>query len=87
MEQDQMEQFTALRGLFDALNTYDFKSIRENWGSKLAKSKSFAKVVEASRKAVNKKTDLKRNRTHTPTYNREGDTVIGWEGYTYYIDP
>ena len=31
--------------------------------SKLAKSKSFAKVVEASRKAVNKKTDLKRNRT------------------------
>lgn len=84
---EQMEQFAALRGLFDALNTYDFKSIRESWGPKLAKSKSFAKVVEASRKAVNKKTDLKRNRTHTPTYNREGDTVIGWEGYTYYIDP
>lgn len=84
---DDMEKFESLQGLFDDLNNYRFEEITGKWATSLGASKNFAKVVKAAEKSVSKKVDPRRHADHSPSYNREGDTSIGWLGYTFWIDP
>ncbi|MDE6240005.1 MAG: hypothetical protein K2M54_08510 [Muribaculaceae bacterium] len=84
---DDMEKIEGLRGLFDDLNNYRFEEITGKWSDSLGASKNFAKVVKAAEKSVSKKVDPRRHADHSPAYNREGDTGIGWLGYTFWIDP
>lgn len=84
---DDMEKIEGLRGLFDDLNNYRFDEITGKWAESLGASKNFAKVVKAAEKSVSKKVDPRRHPDHAPRYNREGDTGIGWLGYTFWIDP
>ena len=84
---DDMEKIEGLRGLFDDLNNYRFEEITGKWADSLGASKNFAKVVKAAEKSVSKKVDPRRHADHSPAYNREGDTGIGWLGYTFWIDP
>lgn len=84
---DDMEKIEGLRGLFDDLNSYRFNEITGKWADSLGASKNFAKVVKAAEKSMSKKVDPRRHPDHSPSYNREGDTGIGWLGYTFWIDP
>lgn len=84
---DDMEKIEGLQGLFDDLNNYRFEEITGKWAESLGASKNFAKVVKAAEKSVSKKVDPRRHADHSPSYNREGDTGIGWLGYTFWIDP
>ncbi|MDE5554779.1 MAG: hypothetical protein K2J10_06305 [Muribaculaceae bacterium] len=84
---DDMEKIEGLQGLFDDMNNYRFEEITGKWAESLGASKNFAKVVKAAEKSVSKKVDPRRHADHSPSYNREGDTGIGWLGYTFWIDP
>lgn len=84
---EDMEKIEGLRGLFDDINNYRFDQLSGPWAETLAASKSFAKVAKAAHEALSKKVDPRRSPEHSPTYNREGDTKIGWVGYTFWIDP
>ncbi len=84
---DDMEKIEGLRGLFDDLNNYRFDQITGKWAQTLGASKNFSKVIKAAEKSVSKKVDPRRHPDHSPSYNREGDTGIGWLGYTFWIDP
>lgn len=82
-----MEKIEGLQGLFNDLNNYRFEEITGKWAESLGASKNFAKVVKAAEKSISKKVDPRREPDHSPSYNREGDTAIGWLGYTFWIDP
>lgn len=82
-----MEKYDDLRGLFDDMNNFHFQELSGKWADKLAASKNFSKVANASRHAISKKVDPRREKQHDPSYNKEGDTKIGWKVYTYWIDP
>lgn len=84
---EEMEKIDGLAGLFDDLNNYRFDEITGKWADLLGGSENFAKVVKAARKSVAKHNDPLRGEEHNPRYNREGDTAIGWVGYTFWIDP
>ncbi|MDE6368978.1 MAG: hypothetical protein K2K94_07055 [Muribaculaceae bacterium] len=84
---EDMEKIDGLQGLFDDMNNYRFEEITGKWADSLGASKNFAKVVKAAEKSVSKKVDPRRHADHSPSYNREGDTGIGWLGYTFWIDP
>lgn len=82
-----MEKYPLLRGLWDDMNTYKLTEIRDVWSKKLKGSVNFAKVVDAATKGINKKTNLSRHKSHKPTFNPADDNVIGFVGWTYYVDP
>ncbi len=84
---DRLEAIPGLEGLFDELNTYNFDRIIDYRGPMLSSSKNFGAVVKAARHAREKGVDPRREPTHAPTYNRDGDSAINWRGYTYWIDP
>lgn len=82
---DEMEQNLALRGLYDAMNSYDFNSIINKWGTSLSASKNFAAVVRAAKGSSTKRDP--RTGKHAPLYVNDGDATITWLPYTYWIDP
>lgn len=84
---EEMEKIDGLSGLFDDLNNYRFDELSGKWAEALSGSDNFAKVVKAAKKSVAKNNDPRRAEEHSPRYNREGDTAIGWLGYTFWIDP
>lgn len=86
-DRTEMERYPLLRGLWDDINTYNFKAIHDNWSKKLASSSNFKSVIAAAKQSVNKKVKLDRKAAHTPQYNKADDTVIGIVGWTYYVDP
>lgn len=86
-DRTEMEKFPLLRGLWDDMNTYKLAEIRDVWSKKLSGSENFKKVVDAATKSINKNAKLTRNKSHSPTYNPPSDNVIGFVGWTYYVDP
>ena len=84
---DDMEKIDGLSGLFDDLNNYRFEEITGRWAESLGGSVNFTKVINAAKKSMAKNIDPMRAEEHNPRYNREGDTAIGWLGYTFWIDP
>ncbi len=82
-----MEKYPLLRGLWDDMNTYKLKELSEVWAKKLSKSQNFRKVADAAAKGLGKRTNLSRHKSHTPTFNPATDNVIGFVGWTYYVDP
>lgn len=86
-DRNTMEKYPLLRGLWDDMNTYKLKEISEVWAKKLAKSRNFRKVADAAAKGLGKRTNLSRHKSHTPTFNPAKDNVIGFVGWTYYVDP
>lgn len=86
-KRDDMEKFPLLRGLWDDMNTYKLTEIRDVWAKKLSGSQNFKKVADAAAKGIGKRTNLSRHKSHTPTFNPSGDNVIGFVGWTYYVDP
>ncbi len=86
-DRTEMEKYPLLRGLWDDMNTYKLAEIRDVWAKKLAGSENFKKVVDAATKSINKNAKLTRNKSHSPTYNPPSDNVIGFVGWTYYVDP
>ncbi len=81
----EMDTIAGLQGFFDDLNTYNFERIKTYWAPRLNGSANFRTLLRAVEGAASKP-DPRRD-GHAPTYNREGDTVIGWRGYTYWVDP
>ena len=70
-ERSAMEQFTAIRGLWDALNYYEFEKILK-YEEELKESKTFAKLVNA----------IKANeRSFSDSYCPKGDTKITISNY------
>ena len=65
-ERSAMEKFSAIRGLWDALNNYEFENILQ-YKEELKESKAFTKLVKAIK--ANK-------RSFNVTYCNEGDTTI-----------
>lgn len=79
-----LEKFPELRGLFDDMNSFRIEKIITVWGPKLKASKNFSSVVKAAEGGRHKpKAQFKPE----DRYNKDGDTVINWRGYTYRIDP
>lgn len=81
---DDMEKFPGLKGLFDDMNNFRIARIITFWGPRLSASKNFKTVVAAAEGGRHKPAAQFAAGT---TYNKEGDTVINWRGYTYRIDP
>lgn len=86
-KRDEMEKIDGLKGLYDDLDNFRFDRLTGEWADRLSNSKNFSRVIKAAGRAVSKKTDPRRDAEHNPRYNREGETGIGWLGYTYWIDP
>ena len=82
---EAMEQHAAIAGLFDDLNSLNMARISDHWGPLLKDSKNFGAVVRAAAESKRKKVDV--HREGRSTYNKPGDTAIGYLGYTYWIDP
>lgn len=79
-----MEKFPGLKGLFDDMNNFRIERIITFWGPRLSGSKNFKAVTAAAEGGRHKAAAQFAPGT---TYNKEGDTVINWRGYTYRIDP
>lgn len=79
-----MEQHPGLKGLFDDMNNFRIERIITFWGPRLSASKNFKAVVAAAEGGRHKPAAQFAPGT---TYNKEGDSVINWRGYTYRIDP
>lgn len=81
---EDMERIPALRGLFDALNTYNYTALTTTWKERLSASKNFAKVVTAVEGGSRKKKFVP---GAGATYCRPGDTTISYINYMYKVDP
>lgn len=82
---EMAQAMPGLEGLFDAMNEYRFDEIKTVWATRLDGSRNFATVLAAVNGASTKRDP--RTGAHAPKYNRDGDNVIGWRGYTYWVDP
>lgn len=82
---EELEAIPGMQGFFNDLNTYNFDRIKNHWAPLLDGSANFAILLRAVEGSASKP-DPRRD-AHNPNYNREGDTSIGWRGYTYWIDP
>ena len=51
---EQMEQYTALQGLYDDMNSYNTERLLNTWGPKLKDSKAFEQVLTNIRQGANK---------------------------------
>lgn len=79
-----MDKQPGLKGLFDDMNNFQIERIITYWGPRLSASKSFQTIVKAAEGGRYKP---KAQFEPGTTYNKDGDTVINWRGYTYRIDP
>ena len=80
---EEMQKYAALDGLFDDMNTYNFKRIIDYWGPKFANSRNMRAVVAAAKGSATKRNPRKGE--HNPNYTTGGD--IRWRPYTFWIDP
>lgn len=81
----EMEAIPGLEGFFDDLNQYNFDRIKEYWAPLLGESRNFKAVLHAVEGSSTKRSP--RKVPHSPNYNSDGDEVINWLKYTYWVDP
>lgn len=81
---DEMEQFPLLKGLFDDLNSFNFKALHDLWESKLIDSKKFTQLM--GHVAVNERNGWN-VRSRGPQFLTEpGDVVITVQSYMNWIN-
>lgn len=83
----EMEEIAAIKGLFDDLNSYNFKRVLNEWAPALEKSKNFTQVARAVAGSATKRDP--HTGAHKPLYNNNGDDdkAINWLSYTFWVDP
>lgn len=81
----EMEAIPGLEGFFDDLNQYNFDRIKTYWAPLLGDSRNFKAVLHAIEGSSTKRSP--RKVPHSPNYNSDGDEVINWLKYTYWVDP
>lgn len=82
-----LDKFPALRGLFDDLNNFELEKLSDEWGSKLAASKKFAKLAKHAHNGMSAKKKQKSKIAPGVKFLSGDDTKITYISYINRIDP
>lgn len=82
-KKQEMESIPYLKGLFDALNTFDFRSLSDKWNPKLNQSNRFHSIMKQV--DINLQNKWKQVGNSQNNYNSDTDTRISVNNYVNWL--